>query len=331
MPAPTAASPSSSSRPRTSCASATAPPRPASTCRSCRASCRCRTSQAVNRDRGPVRLQGAAVVRQHVRRPRRRSRDAPHDRRHRGGRSLPPPAERGRRAVPLLHAEPRRSHLRDLPSAGSPPAMTREEKADAAARDRRGAHPGQGRALRLDDPELQARRGRLPRRPHLQPRPEGQQRPSEPDASRRRRRDLQRLSRRRRRHRGDQHVQLELDQPVRLRHHRHGARDQHRRGQADARLRRCRHGARPVQAALRRGRAGADQQDAVGVAQGQRSRLPRRHLRRGEGHVPRADRRPARRRRRFHPGRDGVRHAERQGSPRRRRRGGRGARRRSCP
>ena len=38
----------------------------------------------------------------------------------------------------------------------------------------------------------------------------------------------------------------------RLRHRRHDARDQHRRGQAHARLRRCRDGARPGQAALRR-------------------------------------------------------------------------------
>ena len=57
---------------------------------------------------------------------------------------------------------------------------------------------------------------------------------------------------------------------------------------------------------------------------------PRRHLRRGEGHLSRADRRPARRRRRLHPDRDGVRHAERQGRHRRRRRGGRGARRGIC-
>ena len=45
--------------------------------------------------------------------------------------------------------------------------------------------------------------------------------------------------RRRRRHPGHQHLQLQRHQPERLRHRRHDARDQPRRGQADARLRRC--------------------------------------------------------------------------------------------
>ena len=168
----------------------------------------------------PVRLQGAAVARRPVRGARRRPRDAPHDRRHRGRRPLPPPAGRRRRSVPLLYAEPRRPHLRDLPSAGrssGPHGSCRHDarrKGPAAARHRRRAHPGEGRALRLDDPELSPRRGRLPRRPDLQPRPEGQQRPPEPDAARGRGRDLQRLSRRRRRHRGHQHLQLQRHQPV---------------------------------------------------------------------------------------------------------------------
>src|SRR5262249_39678078 len=43
-------------------------------------------------------------------------------------------AKRGRRAVPFLHAKPRRLDVRDLPSAGRAPAkealMTRLEKAD---------------------------------------------------------------------------------------------------------------------------------------------------------------------------------------------------------
>src|SRR5262249_38202793 len=51
-------------------------------------------------------------------------------RRHRGRRSLPPPAERRRRPVPFLHAQSRRPHLRNLPPARSPPPMTRVEKAD---------------------------------------------------------------------------------------------------------------------------------------------------------------------------------------------------------
>ena len=95
--------------------------RPASTCRSCRASCRCRTSRASPEMAGLCGSKVPAWLAEHVRRPRRRRRDPPHDRRHRGRRPLPPPAGRRRRPVPFLHAEPRRPHLRDLPPAGSPP------------------------------------------------------------------------------------------------------------------------------------------------------------------------------------------------------------------
>ena len=55
------------------------------------------------------------------------------------------------------------------------------------------------------------------RRPFLQPRPEGQQRPVEPDAARRRGRDLQGLYRRRRRYPGYQHLQLQRHQLERAR------------------------------------------------------------------------------------------------------------------
>ena len=64
---------------------------------------------------------------------------------------------------------------------------------------------------------------------------------------------------------------------------------------------------------LRRRRARADQPHRVDLARRQRSRLPRRHLRRSARRLWRADRRPDRRRRRPHPDRDDLRHAERQG------------------
>ena len=67
------------------------------------------------------------------------------------------------------------------------------------------------------------------------------------------------------------------------------------------------------QAALGRRRARADQQDPVAIAQRQRSRLPRGRFRRGQSRLSRADRRAGRRRRRLHPDRDCIRHAERQG------------------
>ena len=110
-----------------------APRRPASTCRSCRASCRSRTSRRITQDRRPVRLQGAGLAGRAVRRPRRRPRDPPHDRRHRGRRPLPPPARRRRRPVPFLHAEPRRPHLRDLPPARASPGPAEEPAAIARA------------------------------------------------------------------------------------------------------------------------------------------------------------------------------------------------------
>ena len=67
------------------------------------------------------------------------------------------------------------------------------------------------------------------------------------------------------------------------------------------------------QAALGRGRARPDQQDPVAVARRQRSRLSRGRFRHDEGGLSRAGRRAGRRRRRFHPDRDDLRHAERQG------------------
>ena len=97
------------------------------------------------------------------------------------GRTVPP-ALRGRGAqFPFLHAQPRRAELRDLPSARDPrrnPHCRRRRhdvspRTSCSARSRQ-AHPDHRRRVRHRDPELEAVRGRLCRRPRAEPRPEGQ-------------------------------------------------------------------------------------------------------------------------------------------------------------
>ena len=90
MPAPTARSPSSSSSPTTSSASATLRRRPASTCRSCRASCRSRTSpQTASSPACAARAMPAWLDRLFEGLDDDPAR-APADRRHRRRRAVPP-------------------------------------------------------------------------------------------------------------------------------------------------------------------------------------------------------------------------------------------------
>ena len=78
----------------------------------------------------------------------------------------------GVRALPFLHAEPRRADLRHLPPArpqtGGHDMTAAEQLREAAA-----AHPGQGRRLRDPDPGAQLG-SRLSRHARAHPRPEGQ-------------------------------------------------------------------------------------------------------------------------------------------------------------
>ena len=103
--------------PNASSASATRPPRPGSTSRSCPASCRSPTSP---RSRKMAAMCGAAIpawLGPAVRGARRPARRAPAGRRHGRRRAVRPALCRRRPPVPLLHAEPRRAGLRDLPPA----------------------------------------------------------------------------------------------------------------------------------------------------------------------------------------------------------------------
>ena len=122
-----------------------------------------------------------------------------------------------------------------------------------------------------------------------------------------------RLPRRRCRHHLHQHLHVDRDRAGRLRHRGIRSRPEPRRGAARARDGRPLHGRRSVQAALGRRLDRADQPHALDVGRRQRSRRPRRRLRRGLRRLPRAGDRALRRRRRSVPGRDDLRHAQRQG------------------
>ena len=67
-----------------------------------------------------VRRQHPAMAQRPVRGPRRTSGGAAADRRHRRRRALRAALRRRRSLFPLLHAQPRRAHLRNLPFARSP-------------------------------------------------------------------------------------------------------------------------------------------------------------------------------------------------------------------
>ena len=182
-----------------------------------------------------------------------------------------------------------------------------------AAADPEGAHRHPRRRDGHDDPALPAERGRLPRRALQGPpeEPEGQQRPAAAHAARRHRGDPRAVPRGRRRHRRDQHLRRDLGGAGRLRPRRLRARDERRRRAPGAR------GLRQVQqrrqAALRRRRARADAEDGEHQPRRQRPGGAQRHLRRAARRLPRAGRGPARRRLRPVPGRDDLRHAQRQG------------------
>ena len=119
------------------------------------------------------------------------------------------------------------------------------------------------------------------------------------------------VSRGGRRHHRDQLVQRHDDRAGRLRARAVRVRAEFRSGEAREA------GGRQVddarQAALRRRRDRADQQDAVDFARRERPGVPRGHLRSDEGRVRRAGARAHRRRRRRAAHRDDHRHAQRQG------------------
>ena len=237
-------------------------------------------------------------------------------------------ALRGRGArLPFLHAQPGRAGLCDLPLARLRPkecrahlAVRRNDKSkdhDMTARDPAGrggqAHPDHRRRVRHRDPELEADRSRLRRRSGPVEGPEGQQRHPRADQARSARGDPPRLFRGRRRYRRDQHLLGQPHQPGRLWRRASGARDQSSppRGWRAA---------SPMNSSAKDGRprfvAGA-----IGPTNKTLSLSPDvndpgfREISwdRAGRCLPRTGRRAGRRRRRFHPDRDGVRHAQRQG------------------
>ena len=142
---------------------------------------------------------------------------------------------------------------------------------------------------------------------------QGQQRSARPHAARADRRDPSRVPRGRRGSHRDQHVQLQPAVDGGLRHGGAGLRAELHRGAHRARRRGRMDRADAGPAALRRGRARTDQQDRIDLARRQRSGLPQHHVRRAGGGVHRSAARPVRRRRRSDPGRDDLRHAQREG------------------
>ncbi len=134
---------------------------------------------------------------------------------------------------------------------------------------------------------------------------------------------------RRRRHRLDQHVLLDVDRAGRLRHAGHRLRAE-LRGRAAGARRRDHRRERGRPQALRRGRDRADQPHRVDLAGCLQSGLPRHHVRPVARSLCRADARPARRRRGPAADRDDLRHAQRQGGDPRDFRRDRGARHAAC-
>ena len=164
-----------------------------------------------------------------------------------------------------------------------------------------------------DDPAPHVDRSRLPRRA-LQialERAARQQRHAGADAPRDHSRDSRAVPRGRRRHHRDQFVQRDEHRSGRLRARTVRVRAQRRSREAREAGRRQMDD--PGQAALRRRRDGADQQDAVDFARRQRPGVPRGHLRPDEGRVRRTGARAHRRRRGRAAHRNDHRHAQRQG------------------
>ena len=256
------------------------------------------------------------------------------DRRHRRRRAVRPALCRRRRPLPFLHAQPRRAQLRDLPLLGvRPPGAEHDARREgpAAARIGAEAHPDQGRRLRHDDPEHRLDEAGLSRRPRPSARPEGQQRPAEPDPARRGARDLQELRRRRRRHRS----RPTPSTPTRISQADYGAEALVARDQPSPRRGSCARSPTPLRRSDGKPRWVAG---ALGPTNKTLSLSPDVNdpgFREVDFDEVKAVYREqidgaGRGRRRLHPDRDGVRHAERQGGDHRRRRGGRGARPRAA-
>ncbi|VFT33819.1 Uncharacterised protein [Pseudomonas aeruginosa] len=202
--------------------------------------------------------------------------------------------------VRSIHVQP--AHRSQRPPA-SPPARPQGTYPDP--RWRHGHH----------DPELQAGRGRLPRRAlrRLAERRERQQRPLAAQPPGRDPGHREGLPRRRRRHPRDQYLQRHPGVPGRLRHAVAGLRTQRRRGAPGSPGGGREDRRDPGQAALRRRRARPDQPHLLDFPGREQPRLPQRHLRRAGGELRRGDPRPDRGRRRPDPDRDHLRHPQCQG------------------
>lgn len=121
------------------------------------------------------------------------------------------------------------------------------------------------------------------------------------------------LPRSRRRHRHHQHLQREPGVSGGLRPH--GRCECPQSGQRPDRPRGCRCHSHRRAAPLRRGRAGAYQQDSLGLAGHERPRQAHHRLRHPRRCLPRGGGGPHRGRGRSHPAGDDLRFAERQGGP----------------
>ena len=185
--------------------------------------------------------------------------------------------------------------------------------AERLPRRSRQAHPDQGRRLRHRDPGRAAAERRLLRRPRPAEGPARQQRPAQPHPARDRPLDLRELRRCRRRDPRHQHLQRQRHQPGRLR----------RRGSGRARS--TAHRREIIREVADRYSARDGKPRWVAGALGPTNKTlslspnvndpgyPRGRFRPGQGGLSRADRRAGRGRRRLHPDRDDLRHAERQG------------------
>jgi hypothetical protein len=147
------------------------------------------------------------------------------------------------------------------------------------------------------------------------PRPEGQQRPAVPHPARRDRGDPLGVFRGRGRHRRDEHVQFDGDLPGRLWHGVARPGDERRRGRrrpGGARADKARGGG-PGRPRFVAGAIGPLNRTLSMSPDVNRPDLPRRHLGPGRRRLPRAGAALAGRGRRRPPGRDDLRHPERQG------------------
>ena len=306
-----------------------------------------------------LRRLGAGLARRPLRRPRRRCRNPQADRRRGRRRTGARPGRSRRDRFSLLHHEPRRPRLRDLPPARAAARQAKAKHTHRRSRQRRKRSVRKSmvdvrvnktsptettlrrlaaeRILVLDGAmgtmiqALQPRRGRLSRRAlrRLEPRGARQQRSAQSQPAGRGARHPPRLFPRRRRHRLDQHLLLDPHRASRLRHGGDRLRTEPRR-RAPRPRRRAHRARRGRQATLRHRRHRPDQPHRLDLARRFQSELSRGHLRRTARRLHRTGARPARRRRRCAADRDHLRHAQRQGRDLRHRRRARCARHRSA-